>query len=132
MARSKLHAVVRVATLVASVGAPCLALAADLLPPPPPPPMPEAIDFAGGWYLRGDVGASVYTAPKYSANDGLTNNFFNESQSGGFFAGVGVGYQFNSFLRADVTGNFGPPTCASPATSTSAPLAPDSSPRCST
>lgn len=106
MTRSKLHAVVRVAALVASVGAPCLALAADLLPPPPPPPMPPPVDFAGGWYLRGDVGASVYTSPKYSANDGLTNNFFNESQSGGFFAGVGVGYQFNSFLRADVTGEF--------------------------
>ncbi len=105
MARSKLHAVVRVATLVASVGAPCLAVAADLLPPPPPP-MPEPVDFAGGWYLRGDVGASIYTSPKYRAADLPNTVFFNESQSGGFFAGVGVGYQFNNFLRGDVTGEF--------------------------
>lgn len=104
MARSKLHAMVRVAALVASVGAPTLAAAADLLPPPPP--MPEPVDFAGGWYLRGDVGASVYTAPKYRSSDLQDRTYFNESQSGGFFAGVGVGYQFNSFLRADVTGEF--------------------------
>ncbi|MER2289120.1 porin family protein, partial [Methylobacterium brachiatum] len=38
MARSKLNALVRSLTLAASVGAPCLAAAADLLPPPPPPP----------------------------------------------------------------------------------------------
>ncbi|MFC6788476.1 outer membrane protein [Methylobacterium komagatae] len=106
MARSKLHAVVRVATLVASVGAPCLALAADLLPPPPPPPMPPPVEFAGGWYLRGDVGASIYTAPKYSVNDIPGTVFFGEAQSGGLFAGVGVGYQFNNFFRADVTGEY--------------------------
>lgn len=105
MTRSKLHALVRVATLVASVGAPCLAAAADLLPPAPPLPEP-AVDFAGGWYLRGDVGASVYTAPRYSATDGNNTVFFNEAQTGGFFAGAGVGYQFNSFLRADVTGEY--------------------------
>ncbi|MCJ2013461.1 outer membrane protein [Methylobacterium sp. J-076] len=105
MARSKLHAMMRVATLVASVGAPCLAAAADLLPPPPPP-MPEPIDFAGGWYLRGDVGASIYTAPKYRATEIPGTVFFGEAQSGGLFAGVGVGYQFNSFLRGDVTGEY--------------------------
>lgn len=105
MARRTLHELVRAATLVMSVGAPCLAAAADLLPPPPPAPEPP-IEFAGAWYLRGDVGASVYTAPRYSATDGLTNNFFSESQSGGLFAGVGVGYQFNNFLRGDITGEY--------------------------
>ncbi|MCJ2025505.1 outer membrane protein [Methylobacterium sp. J-067] len=106
MARSKLHAVVRVATLVASIGAPGLAFAADLLPPPPPPPLPPPVDFAGGWYLRGDVGASIYTAPKYAVNDIPGTHFFGEAQSGGLFAGVGVGYQFNNFFRADVTGEY--------------------------
>jgi opacity protein-like surface antigen len=105
MARSKLYALARVATLVASVGAPGLAVAADLLPPPPPPP-PPPVDFAGGWYLRGDVGASVYTTPKYSAVGLPDTIFFNQDQSGGFFAGAGVGYQFNAFFRGDITGEF--------------------------
>ncbi|GJD36246.1 outer membrane protein [Methylobacterium aerolatum] len=104
MARLQFPSVARVATIVAVLGTPCVASAADLLPPPPPEA--PAVEFAGAWYLRGDVGASVYTAPTYSATDGLTKNFFNSSQGGGFFGGVGVGYQFNNFFRADITGEF--------------------------
>lgn len=105
MARSKLNALVRSLTLAASVGAPCLAAAADLLPPPPPPPPP--IEVGGGWYLRGDVGASIYTQPKLSTvaqPDAV--NYYNTDLAGGGFAGVGVGYQFNPWLRADVTGEY--------------------------
>jgi opacity protein-like surface antigen len=65
MARSKLVALVRTLTLAASVGAPSLAAAADLLPPPPPPPYAPPIEVGGGWYLRGDVGASVYDRARY-------------------------------------------------------------------
>jgi opacity protein-like surface antigen len=110
MARSKLNALVRSLTLAASVGAPCLAAAADLLPPPPPPP-PPPIEVGGGWYLRGDVGASVYTRPKYTEAYDYTgypdaNRAFGNEVGGGGFAGVGVGYQFTPFFRADVTGEY--------------------------
>lgn len=106
MTRTKLLVLARSVALVASVGAPALAQAADLLPPPPPPPMAPPVEVGGGWYLRGDVGASVYTQPRYSVASPDNTVFFGESQSGGLFAGVGVGYQFNSFLRGDVTGEF--------------------------
>ncbi|GJE07357.1 MAG: porin family protein [Methylobacterium sp. CG08_land_8_20_14_0_20_71_15] len=106
MTRSRLFVLARSLTFLASVCAPALVHAADLLPPPPPPPPPPPVDVGGGWYLRGDVGASVYTSPKYSVAKAPDTVFFNESQSGGFFAGVGVGYQVNSYFRGDVTGEF--------------------------
>ncbi|MFF9553024.1 outer membrane protein [Methylobacterium fujisawaense] len=111
MARSKLNALVRSLTLAASVGAPCLAAAADLLLPPPPPPPPPPIEVGGGWYLRGDVGASIYTRPRYSDAYDYTgypdaNRAFGNTIGGGGFAGVGVGYQFTPFLRGDITGEY--------------------------
>lgn len=106
MSRSKLSILVRSLTLLASVGAPSLALAADLLPPPPPPPYETPVDFGGGWYLRGDVGASVYDRPHYAAADSSDYTFFGNDAGGGAFAGAGVGYQFNDFFRADVTGEY--------------------------
>ncbi|MER2197027.1 porin family protein, partial [Methylobacterium brachiatum] len=75
--------------------------------PPPPPP----IEVGGGWYLRGDVGASVYTRPRYTEAYDYTgyadaNRSFGNEIGGGGFAGVGVGYQFTPFLRGDVTGEY--------------------------
>ncbi|GJE45194.1 outer membrane protein [Methylobacterium soli] len=113
MARSKLYALARSLTLVASVGAPCLAQAADLLPPPPPPPIAPPIEVGGGWYLRGDVGASVYERSSFTAYgeanvDGRYNQRYyqNGGSGSGGFAGVGIGYQFNPFLRGDITGEY--------------------------
>ena len=111
MARSKHFALVRSLMLAASVGAPCLAEAADLLPPPPPPPMAPPIEVGGGWYLRGDVGASIYDKTTYSTAYDYTdypeaNRSFGNGIGGGGFAGVGVGYQFTPFLRGDVTGEY--------------------------
>ncbi len=61
MRRSKLPALVRSITLVASVAAPCLAQAADLLPRCRPSPCRRRLEIGGGWYLRGDcrVGAAT-------------------------------------------------------------------------
>lgn len=84
------------------------ALAADLRMPPPPMPQPVA-DF-GGWYLRGDVGMSnqkvksldnlLYHDPGVSVqNVGL-------GFSSGMTVGLGVGYQFNNWFRADITGEY--------------------------
>ncbi|WP_336485266.1 outer membrane protein [Methylobacterium nigriterrae] len=112
MARSKLNALVRSLTLVASVGAPCLAEAADLLPPPPPPPIAPPVEVGGGWYLRGDVGASVYQAKNFAAygekdaSGRINERYYQNEVGGGAFAGVGIGYQFNPFLRGDITGEY--------------------------
>lgn len=82
------------------------AFAADLLPPAPEVYPPAPIDVGGGWYLRGDVGVSSYQDAKFSSPDLPPAIFHDESMGSGGFLGVGVGYQFNSWLRADVTGEY--------------------------
>jgi len=74
-----------------------------------PPPAPPAVEF-GGWYLRGDIGMT---------NQGLRDihnvqmdsaTAFTWLDKGRFDAGplfgLGVGYQFNSWLRGDLTGEY--------------------------
>ena len=80
--------------------------AADLLPPPPPPPAEPYSEpsIAGGWYLRGDVGVSSYNGGKIE--DYYRNSITEKSYGSGAFAGAGVGYQFNSWFRGDVTGEY--------------------------
>jgi len=95
------------------------ALAADLPPAPPVVELPPPVAEFSGWYLRGDVGVGINSAPT-----GLTvspdpiatgvgngflsaaanNNFYNSSLSQSYLYDFGVGYQFNNWLRADVTG----------------------------
>jgi opacity protein-like surface antigen len=96
------------------------AVAADLLPPAPAlEPLPPAPVEFNGWYLRGDVGlganaatADMATSPNpllgtnpgnlpYSASASQTFNNTTISASGMF--DFGVGYQFNQWLRGDVT-----------------------------
>lgn len=85
------------------------AYAADIYQPEPAPLMdaPEVeIREASGWYLRGDVG--------YQFNNLRGANYFQGSNSNlvdfdstdlkdSFGLGVGVGYQVNNYLRADLT-----------------------------
>lgn len=85
------------------------ALAADL--PMPPPYIPPPVQDFGGWYLRGDIGLSNQRIKErhYSRYDTTilpgsldqTTDF----KSAGIF-GIGAGYQFNSWFRADVTGEY--------------------------
>ena len=81
------------------------------LPAPPPPPVEV---FAGGWYLRGDIGVSSQASkhPEWDipvpAQDRV--DFLQSGFDGGGFVGAGVGYRFNSWLRADVTGEYRAPT----------------------
>lgn len=89
------------------------AFAADLpiISPPQqqyyaPPPQ----DF-GGWYLRGDIGMTNSTGKLHSdlydtlpAGSTLTQQ--GEGFTGGTFYSVGVGYQFNNWFRADITGEY--------------------------
>ncbi|OAF05026.1 cell envelope biogenesis protein OmpA [Bradyrhizobium centrolobii] len=92
------------ATLISSV-----AFAADMpiaAPPPMYAPAPPA-DF-GGWYLRGDIGFSNQSIKKrdyYSYPTLLSLNQQNGFDTAGIF-GVGVGYRFNNWFRADVTGQY--------------------------
>ena len=100
---------------VIALGAIGSASAADLLPPAPPveAPIMAPADF-GGWYLRADagVGATQISDLRSSFMPGfIVDNPRFESKSlsevGTF--GFGVGYQFNSWFRGDVTAEYRTP-----------------------
>lgn len=68
------------------------------------------IETASGWYLRGDIGYSLATDAEgdfsYRTFDGIgygADAFDNVSLSDDFSFGLGFGYSFNDWLRADVT-----------------------------
>ena len=96
------------------------AAAADLLPPPPPPmePAPLAAPELGGWYLRGDIGMAVNNGSNLDLKNspdplaggfyaaGANQSFSNTTISSSELADVGVGYQVNSWLRGDITGEY--------------------------
>lgn len=105
-------ALILAAAVVVGVGAG--AQAADLLPPPPPLEPPPPVDF-GGWYLRGDVGVGALQLSDWRST--LTPNAFGVFPAGPVwathysigdtaFAGGGFGYQFNSWLRTDLTAEY--------------------------
>lgn len=84
--------------------APTVAKAADM--PLPPPPMPF-VEEVGGWYLRGDIGMSNQAVKSLSnvlntAPGTTVTPVFYDFDSAMTFGG-GVGYQFNSWFRADAT-----------------------------
>jgi opacity protein-like surface antigen len=96
------------ASLMSSV-----AFAADMpsiQPPPQPYYAPPPQDF-GGWYLRGDIGFSNQRVDNIRSTNAalyLGLNSFSETtnfDSAGTYQ-VGVGYQFNSWFRGDVTGEY--------------------------
>jgi opacity protein-like surface antigen len=86
-----------------------MAFAADM-PSIMPPPMsyaPPPIEDFGGWYLRGDIGM---TNQNLKSLDQRTVTPATQSTGMGFDSastfGLGVGYQFNHWLRVDVTGEY--------------------------
>jgi len=91
-----------------ATGAAGTALAADMTAPPPPPPVPmtppPALDAGGGFYLRGDVGVGSHNDSGI-LNVPTASNYHTLSSSHGStaFVGIGAGYAFNSWLRADAT-----------------------------
>ncbi len=82
------------------------AFAADL-PIAPPPYIPPPVDF-GGWYLRGDIGMTNQQVKRLESNAAslypTTDNGLGFDSATLF--GVGVGYQFNNWFRADFTGQY--------------------------
>ena len=100
--RSVISLAAGAATLLSST-----AFAADMAIAPPPYAPPVVEDF-GGWYLRGDIGFSNQRIKKrdyYSYPTLLSLNQQNGFDTAGIF-GVGVGYKFNNWFRADVTGQY--------------------------
>ncbi len=110
----------RVNSLLAAGAASLLstaAFAADYpLPPPiaPPPPQPYYAppppqEF-GGWYLRGDIGMTnqkVKSLQNVLYNDpGVSVQPVHYEFDSGVTFGIGIGYQYNSWLRFDVTGEY--------------------------
>ena len=100
----------RNATLFAAAGAAVLlatpvARAADL---PLAVHVPQIEEYSG-WYLRGDIGISnqrVKSLDNAGVGPGTTvSTQFLTFDSAPFF-GAGVGYQFNNWLRVDVTGEY--------------------------
>jgi opacity protein-like surface antigen len=83
--------------------------AADLPPLPPPVYAPAPIQTSG-WYLKGYVGMTnqevknANFSPNPFPNDTVTTSFLNFDSSPLF--GMGVGYQFNEWLRFDFTGEY--------------------------
>jgi opacity protein-like surface antigen len=87
------------------------AFAADMPSIMPAPPMyaPPPVEDFGGWYLRGDIGMTnqhlgnlTLTSAPFPAGFQSTGMGFDSSTS----YDLGVGYQFNNWLRADVTGEY--------------------------
>jgi opacity protein-like surface antigen len=102
------HLALAGALFLGAFGAIGAAAAADLRLPSPPPIAPEPVAF-GGWYLRGDVGASIYSSGSWE-HGAITNTntaVWNDHTAGNAgFVGAGVGYQFNSWFRGDITGEY--------------------------
>jgi opacity protein-like surface antigen len=88
------------------------AFAADMIsaPPPPPPmlaPAPAPVEIGSGFYLRGDVGVGIHNSSQIDTLPPIVGlRTLDSSIDSAIFVGVGAGYQFNSFLRADVTGDY--------------------------
>jgi opacity protein-like surface antigen len=91
-------------------GATAVVSAADIGRPPiglPPAPVAAPIAEASGWYLRGDVGVGQLNGKTEirDVNVGVTRGS-SEDFGSYAFVGAGVGYQFNSWLRADITAEY--------------------------
>ena len=88
------------------------AFAADLLPAPVLAPQPVPVEVSSGWYLRGDVGVGALDLRGTNAVDVSTPavpyvyDRLQDQVGDQAFVGAGIGYQFNGWLRADVTGEY--------------------------
>ena len=84
------------------------AFAADMPIMPPPAYAPPAPQEFSGWYLRGDIGMtnqSIKSLNNPDPNAALFTPVGIGFDSSPLFD-IGVGYQFNNWFRADVTGQY--------------------------
>ncbi len=82
------------------------ALAADYDPPIFVDDAPEytPVEVGSGWYLRGDIGASVNHPFEHSESGDFDTGEFDEDSTL-LTGGIGIGYHINDYLRTEV--NFG-------------------------
>jgi opacity protein-like surface antigen len=97
-------------TVIAATGA---ARAADYpqpMPPPPPiyqPPQTECCAAVDNWYLRGFVGAGMTGKTNLDISPLPADTFVASNSIGdSIFLGGAVGYNFNSWLRFDISGEY--------------------------
>jgi opacity protein-like surface antigen len=76
-----------------------MAFAADMpfFTPSPEPVNDQPVEWGTGWYLRGDIGAA-----HVNVRD-IDGSIMWPSFSENWTAGLGAGYQYNNWLRTDVT-----------------------------
>lgn len=112
MTEKRLLAAVFAALSIASAPA----AAADFpIAAPVPRVIPAPIEVGGGWYLRGDVGIGIQefrsvrfapTAPGVPAGALAGFQTVQRSYDEPTILGAGIGYQFNEWLRFDLTGEY--------------------------
>jgi opacity protein-like surface antigen len=94
-----------VAALVAAMS--CTAVfAADLLRAPYSPAQNDdvPVEFGTGWYIRGDIAAAQDNANAFGRA-----SLLGMKPPNGWSAGLGAGYKFTNFLRADLTVDYRSP-----------------------
>ena len=87
------------------------AFAFDMPPPVEAPEYTGTISDVGGWYIRGDLGYNATLDPgkpswsDYKKRTGSYDNmtFDTARLDGDFNLSAGAGYQFNDYLRSDLT-----------------------------
>ena len=93
------------------------ALAVDLPPPPDLPPATAASEEFSGWYLRGDLGLGLETAPGPGSvtrapapgfalpllSPFAVSSFHDTTPTASGTIDAGAGYVFNAWLRADAS-----------------------------
>lgn len=66
------------------------------------PVPPQRYEFGTGWYLRGDIAGSDEVEPATLGTlDGSRDH-----RDWGYAAGIGAGYKFTDYFRADITGDY--------------------------
>jgi opacity protein-like surface antigen len=104
---------------LAAFGTLCLpAIGADYQQPfPAAAPSYDMVEFASGWYLRGDVAYAQETFPEIAPTVGSTPSVLNS-----YSTGAGMGYKVNDWFRADlILPKFAAGICSRTAISISAP-----------
>ncbi len=87
------------------------AFAADMPPPPPIAYQPVVVEQPGAWYLRGDIGVGItnkFEVTYLPSGPDVGNGFQFDQNSNDdtVFIRAGVGYEWNNWLRFDVTGEY--------------------------
>src|SRR3954469_15146526 len=87
------------------------AFAADMaIAAPPPAYYPPPVEDFGGWHLRGDIGMTntrgQFVDPAHNDAPTLAAGELGHEFTSGMSFGLGVGYQFNTWFRADITGEY--------------------------